>query len=139
MIHAARWAGAPRRRWEDRGVVAPNARFMACTREGMLSPHASRTAIISIIKGASDALRAAAARPDQPGVVAQALADACSTAGVAPSSFDEAVRADPELEQLKTTALDEALTGVTDPGPNAQISRESSSGQPGVPPSRLPT
>jgi hypothetical protein len=97
----------------------------------MSSTHAPRTSVIAIIKNAADALRSAGAKPEDPGVVAQALATACSTAGVTPAAFDRAVAADPELGHLKTSALDEALAGVTDPGPNAQISRESPSGQPG--------
>lgn len=57
---------------------------------------------------------------------------ACAEMGVEPAAFEAVMAADPDLEQLEVAAFDEALAGSTDPGPHGEISRESSSGKPGV-------
>jgi hypothetical protein len=91
----------------------------------------SRAAVLEIVKSASNALRAARASPDDAAAVARALAEACAAAGVSAAAFDAAVAADADLEQLETAALREAVAGGADPGPYAEISRESMSGKPG--------
>ena len=90
-----------------------------------------RESDLHIVKSAAGALRASRASAHDPQRVPRALAAACRAAGVAPEAFDAAVEAEPELEQLKSAAIHEAVAGSTDPGPNAEISRESMSGQPG--------
>lgn len=52
----------------------------------------------------------------------------CARAGVSPDAYDRAVQSDPALLVLHHSALEEALVGPVDPGPNAQISRESPTG-----------
>jgi hypothetical protein len=58
----------------------------------------------------------------------EALAAACASAGVSRDAYFEALRSDPALMELHRAALSEATIGTPDPGPNAQISRESPSG-----------
>ena len=90
-----------------------------------------RESVLRIVMSAAVELRASHASAHDPQRVPRALAAACRAAGVAPAAFDAAVEAEPDLEQLKSAALLEAVAGSTDPGPNAEISRESMSGQPG--------
>lgn len=90
-----------------------------------------RESVLEIVKSAAGALSGSRVSAHDPQRVSRALAAACRAAGVAPDAFDAAVAAAPELEQLTSNALQEAMVGSTDPGPNAEISRESSSGQPG--------
>lgn len=97
----------------------------------MTNPQVSRADVLEVVKSAANALRAARAKPDDPKVVPLALAAACVERGVSPQAFDDAITADPELERLKGEALREAVLGATDPGPYAEVSRESSSGLPG--------
>jgi hypothetical protein len=90
-----------------------------------------RASVLEIIKTAAGALRAARTSPEDGPAITGALAEACGKNGVSPDAFDAALRADAELDRLKSDALREALTGRADPGPYAAISRESPSGQPG--------
>ena len=90
-----------------------------------------RESVLTIVKNAAAALRGSHAGAHDPQRVPRALAAACRAAGVATDAFDAAVEAEPEHEQLKSAALREAMAGSADPGPNAEISRESMSGQPG--------
>lgn len=89
----------------------------------------SRVQVIGVIKRAAVLLRGMPADEKEP--VARALAQACGELGVTPAQFDAAINTTPELDELKTTAVREALSGPTDPGPNAAISREAATGQPG--------
>jgi hypothetical protein len=52
----------------------------------------------------------------------------CARAGIEPEAYHLAVQSDPALLALYHCALEEALVGAVDPGPNAQISRESPTG-----------
>jgi hypothetical protein len=97
----------------------------------MVTASLSRECVLEIVKSAADALRAARTSAEDTRAVSDALARACATLRVAPEAFDAAIGADPELETLKNEALREALAGGTDPGPYAEISRESMSGLPG--------
>src|SRR4051794_37249365 len=58
----------------------------------------------------------------------EALAAACARAGVSPGAYRETLRSDTALMELHRAALSEATVGTPDPGPSAQISRESPSG-----------
>ena len=89
----------------------------------------SRAQVIEVIRRAAAIVRAAQGAETDP--VAGALAQACGELGIGTAQFDAAIATTPELEQLKTTAIREALTGTTDPGPNDAISREAATGRPG--------
>ena len=101
------------------------------TSESTSTEPVPRASVLAIVRSAADELRTTRARLEDPAAVSRALASACRAAAVSPHAFDAAVASDPELESLKSAALDEALAGSTDPGPHAEISRESMSGQPG--------
>lgn len=97
----------------------------------MATSSVSRATALAIIKSAAEALHDGRVHPDDAAAVPRALAHACDTSGVSPQAFDAAIAADPELEHLQNEALHEALAGDADPGPHAEISRESMSGKPG--------
>lgn len=91
----------------------------------------SRWQVITTMRAAADQLREERARSDDDPAVEKAFATSCDTMGIPPREYRETVEADPELELLEHLAVREALAGSTDPGPYAEISRESMSGQPG--------
>lgn len=90
-----------------------------------------RELVLDIVKRAAGAIQTDPTKADDPAVVAQNLASACDAVGVSPEAFDATIADDPELELLKSAALHEAVAGGADPGPHAEISRESMSGIPG--------
>jgi hypothetical protein len=51
--------------------------------------------------------------------------------GVDPSNYERALAEDPDLVILEETALREAVSDASDPGPYDCISREASTGKPG--------
>lgn len=63
------------------------------------------------------------------GLEEEAIAAACTRAGVTPDDYLTTLEADAALRQLHESALTEAMVGTADPGPNDQISRESPSGE----------
>jgi hypothetical protein len=77
--------------------------------------------------GADPAARAKYLRGDS-ALEDEAVTTVCARAGVSPDAYERAVQSDPALVELHHSALEEALIGPVDPGPNAQISRESPTG-----------
>lgn len=93
-----------------------------------MSIHLSRDVLLDVLKRAERGIGRGPTETIEPSV---ALARACDELGVDPDAFDTAIAGDLELELLKTNVLRQAIAGTTDPGPYAEISRESPAGQPG--------
>ena len=55
---------------------------------------------------------------------------ACALSGLPRAEYDAALREDHALRELQRLALDDVLLEQGDPGPNAEISRESPAGTP---------
>ncbi|APR87227.1 hypothetical protein A7982_12576 [Minicystis rosea] len=55
---------------------------------------------------------------------------ACAIVGLPRAEYDAALREDLSLRELQRLALDDVLLEQGDPGPNAEISRESPAGTP---------
>jgi hypothetical protein len=77
-----------------------------------------------------DAQWAARARTGDPDVLGELLERACEATGLARAAYEIAVRDDPSLRELQRFALDEIFISPADPGPYAEISRESPAGTP---------
>ncbi|MFT3769342.1 MAG: hypothetical protein QM820_28220 [Minicystis sp.] len=97
-----------------------------------------RAAITRTIKAYHDVVAHRCA--EQPGLavwlrddvegLAELLSHACAEVGVPRADYEEALCEDPSLRELQKLALDEVLLEQSDPGPHAEISRESPAGTP---------
>lgn len=92
---------------------------------------ARRRQVLGAIRDVADRLRDEHVQPDDARAVERVIRATCDAKGISPQEYRATIEADRELEHLQDLAFHEALAGSTDPGPNAAISRESMSGQPG--------